>query len=42
MNANTPITLMQIGKWALGVVGGIVTIVVVVYFASLAWKAGQK
>lgn len=39
---NVTFSLSQVGLWAIRIVGGIVTIVVVSYFASLAWKAGQK
>lgn len=39
---STPITGMQVIKWVGGIIASIVTIVVIVYFASLAWKKGQE
>lgn len=35
------ITLKQIGVWVAGLAVTVVTIVAIVYFAGLAWRASQ-
>lgn len=42
LNLNTPITGKQIGIWFIGAVATVVTLIVLSYAASWAWKKGQE